>query len=148
MQGKFGKWDATIQFDPAKPDDTRVRVVIPMAQVDAGDPFFNESLVDKDWFYVRENPEAVFEVNEGVLKDSETQYEATGVLTVKGVRYPVRLPFTLNINGATAKMHGEITLKRLDLKIGSETAATKPADDKDWVGDDVRVVIDVVATRQ
>ncbi|MDP3737204.1 MAG: cytochrome b/b6 domain-containing protein [Hyphomonadaceae bacterium] len=148
VEGRFTKWDATIQFDPAKPQDTRVRVVIPVAQIDAGDPFFNESAVDVDWFNARQHPEAVFEINEGVFKDSETQYEATGVLTVKGVRYPVRMPFTLNITGATAKMHGEVTLKRLDLKVGAETATTKPSDDKDWVGDDVIVVIDVAATRQ
>ena len=58
------------------------------------------------------------------------------------------MPFTLNITGTTAKMHGEVTLKRLGLKVGAETATTKPSDDKDWVGDDVVVVVDVVATRQ
>ena len=88
VEGRFAKWDATIQFDPAKPQDTRVRVVIPTAQADAGDPFFNDSLADVDWFNVRQHPEAVFEINEGVFKDSETQYEATGVLTVKGVPLP------------------------------------------------------------
>ncbi len=86
-------------------------------------------------------------MNEGVFKDSETEYEATGILNIKGQRVPVRLPFTLNISGATAKMHGEVTLKRLDLGIGRDTLAEAKGDEE-WVQNDVIVEIDVVATRQ
>jgi hypothetical protein len=63
------------------------------------------------------------------------------------VRYPVRLPFTLEINGANAKMHGETTLQRLDIDIGKDTLAEAKGDEE-WVQNDVRVVIDVVATRK
>lgn len=147
FKGGFPKFDATIQFDPAKPEDARIRVVIPTAGVDAGDPYFNENVTQGDWFDVRKYPEAVFEVNQGVFKDSETQYEATGVLTVKGQKVPVRLPFTLQINGANAKMHGEITLQRLALGIGKDTL-TAPKGDEEYVQDDVKVIIDVTATKQ
>jgi len=148
FQGRFEQWTANIQFDPAKPQDARIRVVIPTISAKTQEPYFNDSLPEADWFDASKHKEAVFEVNEGVFKDSETKYEATGVLTVKGVKLPIRLPFTLNINGATAKMHGEITLKRLDLGIGRGTATTKAAGKEEWVQDDVGVVIDVVATRQ
>ncbi len=147
FEGRFGKWDAAIQFDPAKPADARIRVAIPTASADAGDPYFNENITQGDWFDAQKHPEAVFEVTQGVEKKSETQYEAAGVLTLKGQAYPVRLPFTLNISGATAKMHGEVTLKRLDLGVGRDTLAEAKGDEE-WVQDDVAVVIDVVATRQ
>jgi cytochrome b561/polyisoprenoid-binding protein YceI len=147
FEGRFGKWDATIQFDPAKPAEARIRVTIPMSSVDAGDPYFTENVTQGDWFDVQKHPEAVFEVNEGVLKTSETEYEATGLLTIKGQQYPLRLPFTLNISGATAKMHGEVTLKRLDLGIGKDTLAEAKGDEE-WVQNDVVVAVDVVATRQ
>jgi len=147
FEGRFGKWDATIQFDPASPKDARIRVVIPTISAKTGEPYFDDSISQGDWFDSAKFPEAVFEVNEGVFKDSETEYEATGVLTVKGVRYPVRLPFTLEINGANAKMHGETTLQRLDINIGKDTLAQAKGDEE-WVQNDVRVVIDVVATRQ
>jgi cytochrome b561/polyisoprenoid-binding protein YceI len=148
FEGRFEQWTANIQFDPAKPQDARIRVVIPTLSAKTAEPYFNDSLPEADWFDASKHTEAVFEVNEGVFKDSETKYEATGVLTVKGVKFPVRLPFTLSINGASAKMHGEITLKRLELGIGRETATTKAAGKEEWVQDDVGVVIDVVATRQ
>jgi cytochrome b561 len=147
FEGRFQNWTATIQFDPAKPQDARIRVAIPTASARTGEPYFDENISQGDWFDAAKYPEAVFEVNEGVFKDSETQYEATGVLTLKGQRYPLRLPFTLEINGANAKMHGEITLQRLDLGIGRDTLAEAKGDEE-WVANDVRVVIDVVATRQ
>ncbi|HEV7694583.1 MAG TPA: cytochrome b/b6 domain-containing protein [Hyphomonadaceae bacterium] len=147
--GKFPKFDATIQFDPAKPEDARIRVVVPIAPIDAGDPYFTENVTQGDWLDAKNNPEAVFEVNQGVFKDSEQQYEATGILTLKGQKLPVRLPFKLEINGANAKMHGETTLQRLAAGIGKGTLAKKPAKgDDEWVDDDIKVIIDVVATRQ
>jgi cytochrome b561/polyisoprenoid-binding protein YceI len=147
FEGRFQKWDASIQFDPANPKDARIRVVIPTISAKTGEPYFDDSISQGDWFDSAKHPEAVFEVNEGVFKDSETEYEATGVLTIKGARYPVRLPFTLEINGATAKMHGETTLQRLAIDIGKDTLAEAKGDEE-WVQNDVRVVVVVVATRQ
>ena len=153
FEGRFPGWTAQIQLDtdaPANPDtpvDGYVRVVIPMGKVTTGEPYFDENVTQGDWFDATKHPEAVFEVKGGVYKVSDTQYEATGVLTLKGVDHPVRLPFTLAINGATATMHGEIMLKRLALGVGGDTPAAAKGEEE-WVRDDVRVVIDVVATRQ
>jgi cytochrome b561 len=148
FQGKFANWTSTIQFDPDKPETARIRVVVKTASAATGEPYFDDSLKEGDWFDISKTPDAVFEVNEGVLKDGPTQYEATGVLTLKGVRYPLRLPFTLEIAGKTAKMHGETSLKRLAMGIGKGTPAEKPAGDAEWVQDDVALVVDVVASRQ
>lgn len=151
--GKFPDWIAKIQLDtdaPANADtpvDGYVRVAIPLAKVSTGQSYFDENVVQGDWFDVTKSPEAVFEVKGGVYKMSDTAYEATGVLTIKGVDHPVRLPFTLNVAGATATMHGEVTLNRLDLGIGKGTAS-KGEGDAEWVAPEVKVIIDVVATRQ
>ncbi|MEQ1780080.1 MAG: cytochrome b/b6 domain-containing protein [Hyphomonadaceae bacterium] len=152
-EGKFPEWTAKIQVDtdaPANPDtpvDGYVRVAIPLGKVSTGQSYFDENVVQGDWFDVTKTPEAVFEVKGGVYKMSDTAYEATGVLTIKGLDHPVRLPFTLNVAGTTATMHAEVTLNRLDLKIGAGTAS-KGEGDTEWVAPDVKVIIDVVATRQ
>lgn len=152
-EGKFPEWTAQIQLDtdaPANADtpvDGYVRVAIPLAKVSTGQSYFDENVVQGDWFDVTKSPEAVFEVKGGVFKTSDTAYEATGVLTIKGVDHPVRLPFTLNVAGATATMHGEVTLNRLDLGIGKGTAS-KEEGDAEWVAPEVKVIVDVVATRQ
>ena len=152
-EGKFPEWTAKIQLDtdaPANPDapvDGYVRIAIPLGKVSTGQSYFDENVVQGDWFDVTKTPEAVFEVTGGVYKMSDTAYEATGVLTIKGAPHPVRLPFTLNVTGSSATMHGEVTLSRLTLGVGAGTAS-KASGDAEWVADDVKVVIDVVATRQ
>jgi len=153
FEGRFLKWTAQIQLDaaapanPDKPIDGYVRVVIPMSSAQTGEPYYDENVGQGDWFDVAKHPEAVFEVTGGVFKDSDTQYEATGILKLKGVDHPVRLPFTLKIDGQTATAHGETTLKRLALGVGSETL-TEAKGDAEYVQDDVLIVIDIVATRQ
>lgn len=153
FEGAFSGWKAEIQLDtdapPNKdtPVDGYIRVAIPMGTVNTGEPYFDENVTQGDWFDVAKFPEAVFEVTGGVFKDSDTQYEATGVLTLKGLKNPVRLPFTLALDGATATAHAETTLQRMALGVGKGTY-TEEKGDAEWVADDVKVIIDLVATRQ
>ena len=154
FEGRFTQWTAQIQLDtdatppnPNTPVDGYIRVAIPLSSAQTGEPYYDENVSQGDWFDVAKYPEAVFEVTGGVFKDSDTQYEATGVLNIKGGVHPVRLPFTLAIDGSTATAHAETTLKRMALGIGAGTL-TEEKGDAEWVQDDVLVVIDLVATRQ
>lgn len=152
-EGAFPEWNAKIQLDTDAdtnehiPADGYVRVTIPLGKVSTGEPYFDDSLTQPDWFDVGTQPEAVFEVKGGIYKLTERDYEATGVLKLRGQPLPVRLPFTLDVAGDTATMHGEVTLRRLDLSVGGATPI-EPKGDEEWVGNDVTVVIDIVATRQ
>ncbi len=153
FEGTFPDWTAQIQLDtaaPPNPDtpvDGYIRIAIPMGKVSTGEAYFDENVTQGDWFDVSKHPEAVFEVTGGVYKLSDTQYEATGVLKLKGVDHPVRLPFTLTLDGNSATARGEVTLQRLTLGVGADTLA-EPKGDAEWVANDVAVVIDVTATRQ
>lgn len=148
FEGRFGGWTGDIRFDPDKPETSTVRIVIPTAQSSTGEPYFDENVTEGDWFDSRTHPEAIYEVAEGgILKNSDGSYEAAGVLTLKGESYPLRLPFTLTIDGAAAKMHAELTVKRTALGVGRDTL-TEEKGDAEWVADDVALVIDVSATRQ
>ena len=69
------------------------------------------------------------------------------MLKLKGVDHPVRLPFTLTLDGDTAIARGEATLQRLALNVGAGTPAEAKGD-AEWVANDVGIVIDVTATRQ
>jgi cytochrome b561/polyisoprenoid-binding protein YceI len=156
-EGTFPEWTARIQLDTdagpnqQTPVDGYVRVAIPLAKVSTGESYFDGNVTQGDWFDVGAHPEAVFEVKGGIYKLSPTDYEATGVLTLKGVAHPVRLHFTLAITNeggaAPATMHGEVTLNRLDLGVGKATIA-EARGDEEWVANPVQVIVDVVATRQ
>lgn len=146
FSGTFKAWTADIRFDPAAPAATRVRVVVEAGSAATGDSYFDSSLKDGDWFDVARHPEAVFEVNEGVEQTGPGAYEATGLLTLKGETFPLRLPFRLDISGDAARMTAAVTLKRLDLNIGRGVTAA-PSDGTDWVSGDIEVTIEVAAAR-
>ncbi len=148
FEGRFSNWTGDIRFDPDKPETSTVRIVIPTAQVSTGEAYFDENVTEGDWFDSRTHPEAIYEVSAGgILKNSDGSYEATGVLTLKGEAYPLRLPFTLTIDGASAKMHAELTVQRTALGVGRDTL-TEEKGDAEWVTDGVSLVIDVAAQRQ
>lgn len=147
FEGRFNKWEAQIQFDPAKPEAARVRVTIPMASVDAGDPYFTENVTQGDWFDVSKHPIATFEIRNGATHLGGNRYEAGGVLTIRGDPHALRLPFTLDVTGGQAHMRSETTLKRLELDVGRGTPAAAKGDE-DWVANDVGLIIDLHATRR
>jgi cytochrome b561/polyisoprenoid-binding protein YceI len=148
FEGRFNGWTADIRFDPDRPEVSTVRVVIPTAQAKTGEAYFDENLPEGDWFDSRTHADAVFEVAPGgVLRNSNGTYDATGVLTLKGQRFPLRLPFQLRIDGATAQMNAQLTVKRTELGVGRDTL-TAERGDEEWVADDVALVITVVATRR
>ncbi|MEZ5938312.1 MAG: cytochrome b/b6 domain-containing protein [Hyphomonadaceae bacterium] len=147
FEGTFDSWTSEIQFDPAEPAAARIHTTIKMDSGNTGEPYFDGNMTEGDWFDVRQFPDATFSVNEGVAHLQGNEYEATGILTIKGVDHPVRLPFTLDIDGDTATVHGETTLKRMALGVGAETKTEGEGDDE-WVGDDVGIVIDLTAVRQ
>jgi cytochrome b561/polyisoprenoid-binding protein YceI len=152
-EGVFPEWTADIRLDTTAPPnadspaDGAVRVAIPVGRFSTGEPYFDDSLSQPDWFNAGQYPEAVFEVKGGVYRLNERDYEATGVLQMKGLSSPVRLPFSLDITGQEAVMHAEVGLSRLNLGVGAGTKAA-PSGDEEWVGETVTVVIDLVATRQ
>jgi cytochrome b561 len=147
FSGVFERWTADIRFDPDAPAEARIRVVVDAGSATTGEPYFDESVREGDWFNVIDFPDVAFAVNEGVERLGPTSWEATGVLTVKGQAYPLRLPFELAIDGDVARMTATVGLQRTALGIGLETL-TEARGDEEWVADEVRVDIEVAATRQ
>ena len=83
-------------------------------------------------------PTATFKAD---LLPAENGYVASGTLTLKGASQPLDLPFSLELEGDTARMSASTTLQRLDFGIG----ATMP--DESSLGFPVKVDITLTATR-
>jgi polyisoprenoid-binding protein YceI len=80
-------------------------------------------MLNKEWFHAEKYPFAAFEAND-FEKQGEGQYIAHGFLTIKGTKVPVSLPFSLDITetgqqARRAEMEAQITLNRLDFKLGA-----------------------------
>lgn len=117
FQGAFRRWDAQITFDPKALAQSKVVVSVDMGSAATGDQTRDEALPSADWFDVAHAPKATF-VSTGFKDRGGGRYEATGVLTIRGVARPATLPFTLQITGERAKMTGATSVDRSAFGIG------------------------------
>lgn len=142
FEGRFGRWDAQIQFDPAQLAASKAVVTVDIASATTGDGTKDEYLPSDDWFSTRKFPTATF-ATRAIKSLGGNRYQAEGDLTLKGVSRPVTLPFTLAINGDVARMNGQVSLNRTVFGVGQgefKSAETVPFD--------VVVVVDLTARRK
>jgi polyisoprenoid-binding protein YceI len=140
--GKFPGFGALIVFAPNDLAHSSAKITMDMTGVKSGDAQRDAMLPQPDWFNVLDFPQSVFQTTSFVWKGGN-KYIANGVLTMKGVRKPVALPFTLDIKGDTAVMKGETILKRLDFGVGKGPDFT----DETKVSFSVKVMVNVTARR-
>jgi cytochrome b561/polyisoprenoid-binding protein YceI len=141
FSGRFRRWQAQIDFDPANPAAGHALVTIDMTSATTGDPQKDEALPQSDWFDAKAFPTAVFEATTFRAKGGNA-FEAIGTLTIRGVRKDVALPFNLDTTAATAHVSGHLDLVRTDFGIG-QGAWSSP----EWVALAVAVTFDLTATR-
>jgi len=134
VQGRFKAWTADILFSPAALDRSRLTVSIDMTSATTGDDQRDSSLPGEDFFSAAAHPRAVFNASK-FRKIGEGRFVADGVLDLRGVKKPLSLPFTLEIDGDTAKARGVTSLDRTTFGVGQgEWAATDQIPAKVEVG--------------
>lgn len=139
VEGRFAGWNAEITLDPQAPETGRIRAVIDTASAATGQGQVDQTLASAAWFDPASHPDATFE-SESITALGDGRYEAVGTLTVKGAALELALPFTLAIDGDTARAQAEVSLARLAFGIGSDIPEAT-------VANDVTVRLDIAATR-
>lgn len=139
IEGRFGRWQADIRFDPADLDNSAVAVTIETGSASNGIAAHDAAMREPGWFDSAAQPTARFHATE--FRRRGDGYEARGELTIKGRERNVELPFTLTITGDSAVMNGTITLDRRDFDLGDGVEG------EEMVSRDVTVSIRVQATR-
>jgi polyisoprenoid-binding protein YceI len=117
FDGTFKRWTAQIVFDPKALATSKVVVSIDTNSAATGDADRDQALPTGDWFAAQPFPKASF-VSRGFRDLGGGRYQAIGDLTLRGVKKPVVLPFTLNISGDVARMSGQVAINRLDFGVG------------------------------
>ena len=139
VEGRFAVWTAVIDFDE-EPDANglhgSVDVVISVPSLTLGS--VTAQALGSEFFDAELHQTGQFKAQITSAADS---YLAAGTLTLKDVEAPIELPFTLEIDGDTAKMSGETVVQRLTFNIGE----TYP--DESSVGFNVGVAVSLTATR-
>jgi polyisoprenoid-binding protein YceI len=117
FSGNFGSWNAEIVFDPNDLSASHVTATVDMASAKTDDQTRDEALPTEDWFAVNAFPRATFASHEIAVAGPD-HYVAKGNLTIRNFTRPVSLPFTLIIEGDTAKMSGSLSLDRSAFGVG------------------------------
>lgn len=133
VEGRFRKFDATVAFDPKKPEATKAEFEVDLTSIDLGSSEGETESQRPLWFDTKQFPKAKFAVA-SVKSAGPNKFEAAGTLTIKGVSQPLATAFTLAEAGGVRTVEGTFTLKRLQFKIGEKQWA-----DTDTVADEVVV---------
>jgi polyisoprenoid-binding protein YceI len=132
-EGRFGRFSAQLDFDPANPAAGRAAVEIDLNSFDTGTPEADNEVKRKPWLYVAVFPSAIF-VSSAIRTLGGNRYEAAGKLTIKGRTRAITAPFTVRKEGTFTVLEGAFTLLRLQFGIGEG-----PWADTDTVADEVQV---------
>jgi len=135
VDGTLPAWTATIDFDESTGTGT-VTVKIDTTRLTLGS--VTDQAKGPEFFDVAAHPAATLTA---AIAPAGTAFQAKGTLTLRGAEQPVTLPFTLVIEGDTARMEGKVTLDRRDFGMGPSYG------DEKTVGFAVDVAVALVAKR-
>jgi len=88
--GRFPGFRTTLAFDPARPGEAKLEVVVPLAGVDTGSAERDDMLLDAAFFAVSRFPRARYTAS-GFRALGQGRYVAEGTLELRGVSAPVTL---------------------------------------------------------
>lgn len=128
----------TVIFDKENPQQSRVDVTLPVAQIDSHVPALTKEFLGADYFDVSKYPSAVFHSTK-VTSKGDNKFDVEGNLTLKGITKPVTLHATLTKQGEHPMVKKQAigfdatgVIKRSDFKLDKYVPA---------VGDDVTLTI-------
>lgn len=143
----------TVTFDPAKPEDTKGKIVVDAKSLQFSNKGMASSLQGEDWLNVKKNPDITFELKkvEKVEKkpDNSMEMQVAGEFTVKGVTKPMTLPVTVHFHKGKAgermqKAKGDLLVLRSTFTIKRSVFGIHPEGGKEIVADDIEVRVSIV----
>jgi polyisoprenoid-binding protein YceI len=132
FKGTFHKFTAAVDFAPDAVTESHIDVQIDMNSIDTKDNDRDKTIRGPDIFDVAHFPTAHY-VTRSVTKTA-TGYTAVGALTLHGVTKDVPINFQFVSSGATTKLDGTASLKRLEFGVGQGDWKST-----EWIADAVKV---------
>lgn len=106
--GRFNRMEATLDFDPEKPEDSKLEARVYTGSIDLNNEELENELRGADWFAVEDFPVASFRTLSATLIDNE-RIDYRGELTMLGRAQPVILAVRFH-GGAFNMLTGYYTL--------------------------------------
>jgi polyisoprenoid-binding protein YceI len=152
---RFKRFEATLQFDPARLADSRVNVTVDAASIetDFPDPAkidFNEELRGTQWLDATKHPRMTFR-SLRVVPNGERTFRIEGELTFRGITRPMALEARYNGGYAGHPLDpnariGFSATGRLERSAFGMTVGIPPAGSTLGVGDEVELIIEAELT--
>lgn len=142
VSGRFDRWNAAIVFDPERLGESSISAEIDLASVASGDGERDAMLAGDEFFAIAANPKARFSARD-IRPLGGNRYEARGTLSMKGKSQALRLRFTLDIDGDTARASGSATIDRRRFGVG-----TGQFEDTGTIAADTAITVKFSARRQ
>lgn len=117
VNGTLAGLEATVQFDPAHPEQAHMRATVPVGTIQTGIGLRDKHLQKPDYFDAEKFPTITLE-SRSFRQLGPARYEGLFALTMKGVTHEVALPFTAS---AARELRGTLRVNRLDYGIGKES---------------------------
>lgn len=142
ITGRLGQVTGTFDFDPTKPEQSRIEVQVPLSSLSTGVEKLDAHLSSADFFDATAHPMATFKSSK-VTVAGKDKLAVAGDLTIHGVTRPVVLDVTINKVGehpmrktAAAGFDATTTIKRSEFGVGGMVP---------MISDDVRLDITMEA---
>ncbi|HWJ94513.1 MAG TPA: YceI family protein [Telluria sp.] len=117
VEAKFKSFSAQVDYDAAKPENSKARVDIDTGSFDLGDAEYNKEVTKKEWFNAAQFPKASF-VSSGIKPAGAGKLAVSGKLTIKGRTADVSFPLTVKAEGNKQVFEGQLPIRRLAFNIG------------------------------
>lgn len=150
VRGTFKKFDGTLEYDPAHPENASVEVQIEAASIDTGAPDRDNHLRSADFFDVEKFPYLTFKSTK-VEPKGENEAVITGNLTIHGVTREVKIdaeylgqnknPWGMTVAGFTGATKIDREDFGLTWNVALETGGV-------LVGKEIKISLDVEAVLQ
>ncbi len=137
VTGSFSDWSADIKFDSAALDQSSIKVLINLTSVTTSDSTVNSAIGNVDFFNTSASPQAQY-ISNNIKSLGGNRYQMDGVLRLKNIEQPLRIIFTLNVDGNKAEAKGSANINRVAHQIGIG---------QDEIANDVRVVFEFMAQK-
>ena len=141
FEAAFEVFDADIVFDPDDLAASRVTVLVDITSFSSGNSDRDDTAMGSQWFDSTAFPQAQFEAST-FRHLGDNRYEADGSLSIRDLTQDVTLPFALDIEADTARMHAELEVDRTAYGLGQGDFASD-----ELVGYGVTIIVDLTAQR-
>jgi polyisoprenoid-binding protein YceI len=139
--GRFKKFTAQVNFDPAKAGQGKASFEVDLVSVDTGSGEADQEVVTKSWFNTAAFPKAQF-VSKQIQQTAPNQYEVLGTLSIKGQSREIKFPMKHTPQGKDGLLTGGFVMKRADFGIGEGMWAKF-----DVVANDIQVNFSITASQ-